>query len=254
MFTFDHFYRYAELTSALQAAAKKYPHLVTLESLGKSFEGRDIWVLTVTHSATGTACDKPAFWVDGNIHSIEVSASAAVLYFLQTLCQGYGNDADITRVLDTRAFYLCPRINPDGAEWALADKPRYVRSSTRTYPRAYPELEVVQEGFNVEDVDGDGKILRMRIKDSNGHWKCHADDARVMVRRDPAESGGQYYRIIPEGRFAVPEHFDGTRIQVNAPAQGLDLNRNFPQAWRQECEQFGAGDYPASEPEVKAVV
>jgi hypothetical protein len=41
---------------------------------------------------------------------------------------------------------------------------------------------------------------------------------------------------------------------VNANPEGLDLNRNFPAGWRQEFEQLGAGDYPASEPEVRAVV
>ena len=77
------------------------------------------------------AAEKPAFWVDGNIHATEVAASAATLYFLHTLVAQYGKDADVTRALDTRAFYLCPRINPDGAEWALADRPKWVRSSTR---------------------------------------------------------------------------------------------------------------------------
>lgn len=38
------------------------------------------------------------------------------------------------RCLDTRAFYICPRVNPDGAELALADKPRIIRSSTQPYP------------------------------------------------------------------------------------------------------------------------
>jgi hypothetical protein len=77
----------------------------------------------------------------------------------------------------------------------------------------------------------------------------------VMVRRDPAEVGGEYYRLLPEGRFVSPSAFDGTRIAVNKPKQGIDLNRNFPATgWRQEFEQFGAADYPTSEPEVKAVV
>ncbi len=75
-----------------------------------------------------------------------------------------------------------------------------------------------------------------------------------MVRRDPAEAGGAYYRILPEGDFVDPKHFDGTRIRVNRPQQALDINRNFPGDWRQEFEQFGAGDFPTSEPEVRAVV
>jgi murein tripeptide amidase MpaA len=253
-FAFDRFYRYQELTEALQRFQARYPNLVTLESIGTSHQGRDIWLLTVTNQLTGPADQKPAFWVDGNIHSIEVSASAAALYLLDYLVKGYGVDGDVTRALDSRAFYVCPRINPDGAEWALADNPKFVRSSTRSYPRTYPDLEAPQDGFDVKDIDGDGKILRMRIKDSNGHWKCHPQDPRVMIRRDPAETGGVYYQILPEGGFVNPAHFDGTRIKVNAPQQGLDLNRNFPENWRQEFQQLGAGDYPTSEPEVRAVV
>ena len=125
---FDRFYRYADLTAILQAIAAEHPDLVSIESIGRSHEGRDIWVLTATNVATGPAAEKPAFWVDGNIHATEVAASAANLYFLHTLVTQYGRDPEVTRALDTRAFYVCPRINPDGAEWALADKPKWVRS------------------------------------------------------------------------------------------------------------------------------
>ena len=243
---FDRFHRYAELTHLLEAFAHEYPALVTLASIGKSHEGRNIWVATVTNTATGPAAEKPAFWVDGNIHATEVAASAANLYFLHTLVTQYGVDADVTRVLDTRAFYICPRINPDGAEWALADRPKWIRSSTRAYP--YDEDE--SEGLTVEDVDGDGRILQMRINDPNGLWKAHPDEPRLMVRREPTETGGTYYRIIPEGTV---EGWDGYTMRLKRPRQGLDLNRNFPGNWRQEHEQVGAGPFPTSEPEVRAV-
>jgi len=131
---FDRYYRYDELTRLLLAYEAEYPELVTLESLGKSYEGRDIWLLTVTNFATGQGVDKPAVWVDGNIHASETSASTACLYLLETLVTQYALDENITRCLDSRAFYICPRVNPDGAEWALGDKPRIIRSSTRPYP------------------------------------------------------------------------------------------------------------------------
>ena len=244
---FDRFYRYAELVDLLHAFAREYPQLVAIESIGRSHEGRDIPVVTVTNAATGPAADKPAFWVDGNIHATEVAASAANLYFLHTLVTQYGTDADITRALDTRAFYLCPRINPDGAEWALADHPKWIRSSTRPYPTGEEDLE----GLTVQDVDGDGRILQMRIADPNGVWKAHPEEPRLMIRREPAETGGTYYRIVPEGTV---EGYDGFTLHVKRPVHGLDLNRNFPASWRQEFEQLGAGPYPASEPEVRAVV
>jgi murein tripeptide amidase MpaA len=244
---FDRFYRYAELTELLHAFVREYPNLFSIEAIGKSYEGRDIWVLTATNTKTGPASDKPAFWVDGNIHATELAASAANLYFLHTLATQYGKDADVTRVLDTRAFYICPRINPDGAEWALADKPKWIRSSTRPYP--FDEED--HAGLTIEDVDGDGRILQMRVEDPNGLWTAHPDEPRLLVRRDPAATGGTYYRVLPEGRLA---NYDGFTLPVKNPVQGLDLNRNFPGSWRQEFEQDGAGPYPTSEPEVRAVV
>ncbi len=245
---FDTYYRYDELTRILQAYAAEYPHLVRVESIGKSYEGRDIWVVTVTNfAAGGDDKERPALWVDGNIHASELSPSSACLYLIQNLVTAYGEDPDITRCLDTRAFYICPRVNPDGAEWALADKPKIIRSSTRPYP--YDEEPI--GGLVEEDIDGDGRILMMRIPDPNGPWKEYPEEPRLLVRRDPTETGGRYYRVLPEGHL---EEYDGVLITLQPKKERLDLNRNFPAHWRQEHEQEGAGPYPTSEPEVRAIV
>jgi murein tripeptide amidase MpaA len=243
---FDRYYRHEELTDLLQNYAQTYPDLIQLESIGKSHEGRDIWLLAVTNFNTGPDRDKPAVWVDGNIHATELSGSTACLYHLHSLVMGYGKDDEITRCLDTRVFYICPRINPDGADWALADIPRYVRSSTRPYPY----LEDPVEGLTSEDVDGDGRILTMRVSDPNGTWKPHPEEPRLMVRRDPIETGGTYYRLLPEGRLI---NYDGFTIKVLPPKENLDLNRNFPMEWKGEDVQPGAGPYPTSEPEVRSI-
>jgi len=245
---FDQFYRHAELTRLLQDYAAAAPQLLSLRSIGKSFEGRDIWLMALTQSATGPDTDKPAFWVDGNIHAAELTASTACLYWLHQLVSGYqAGDAQAVQLLDTRVVYLVPRLNPDGAELALADKPRHIRSSTRLYP--FDEEAV--EGLTIEDVDGDGRMLSMRIPDPHGPYKKHPTEPRLMVPREPGEFGGSYYRVMPEGTLL---NFDGFRISVNRNPEGLDLNRNFPSNWRQEFQQDGAGPYPASEPEVRAMV
>ena len=243
----NRYYRYAEFTELLHQFVKEFPDLLSIESIGKSHEGKDIWLVTATNQATGPASDKPAYWVDANIHASELAGGAAALYLLDTLTKNYGTREDVTRCLDTRAMYICPRINPDGAEWAMRATPKIIRSSTRPYP--YDEEHI--EGLDIEDVDGDGRILSMRIKDANGNWKCHPDEPRLMIARDPTEVGGTYYRMFPEGKL---RDYDGFTIKVNKEKQGLDLNRNFPGGWRQEHEQLGAGPYPTSEPEVRAVV
>jgi murein tripeptide amidase MpaA len=243
---FDIYYRYDDLTRILQGYVDEYPELVRLESIGKSYEGRDIWLVTVTNFSTGEDKQKPAMWVDGNIHATELAPSSTCLYLINRLVTEYGLNADITRCLDTRTFYICPRVNPDGAEWALADKPKYIRSSTRPYP--YDEDPI--GGLVMEDMDGDGRILMMRIPDPNGTWKVCSEEPRLLVRRGPTEVGGEYYRLLPEGRV---EDYDGALIPIQPKKERLDLNRNFPIGWRQEYEQEGAGPYPTSEPEVRAM-
>jgi murein tripeptide amidase MpaA len=240
-----------QLVEHLSAFVAAFPQLAELRLIGRSHEQRDIYVVSVTNRATGPASDKPAYWVDANIHATELLGSTACLYFLEYLLVGYGVDAEITRCLDTRAFYLCPRINPDGAELALAEHPQLIRSGTRRYP--YDEDPV--EGLMTQDIDGDGRILQMRIADPNGPWKPHPLEPRLLVRREPSDPpGGDYFRVLPEGSLV---NYDGVHITVpgfSGDTQGLDLNRNFPARWRQEHEQVGAGPYPTSEPEVRSVV
>ena len=244
---FDTYYRYGELTARLTELAAAHPQLMRVDSIGRSFEGRDIWLATLTNTATGPDSEKPALWVDGNIHATEVAGSMACLYFVRHLVTRYASDPEVKRCLDTRVVYVCPRLNPDGAEWALADTPQLIRSSTRPYP--YDEEPV--GGLKREDVDGDGRVLTMRIRDPDGPWKVSERDIRLLVRREPTETGGDYYRLLPEGRL---EHYDGSLIRLQPRREQLDLNRNFPAGWRQEHEQYGAGPFPASEPEVRAAV
>ena len=245
---FDQFYRHAELTRLLQDYAAAAPQIVGLSSIGQSFEGRDIWLLTLGNRRSGEDIDRPALWIDGNIHAAELTACTACLYWLHQLLHAYeAGDAQARQLLDTRVVYMVPRLNPDGAELALADRPRHIRSSTRPYP--YDEEPI--DGLTVEDVDGDGRMLSMRIPDPHGPYKKHPADPRLMTPREPGEFGGEYYRLMPEGTL---KNFDGIKISTNPDREGLDLNRNFPAYWRQEYEQKGAGPYPTSEPEVRAMV
>ena len=240
---------YAELTALLEGWARAFPDRLRLDSLGKSHQGRDIWCLTVTRFATGEARDKPALWVDGNIHATELSATSACLHLVSQLIEQDDQDPAIKDLLDKRAFYVVPRVCPDGAELAFARPPRYVRSSMRPYPFEEPTIE----GWETMDVDDDGRILTLRIPDPHGPWKVCAEEPRLLVRRAPEDREGPFYRCLPEGRF-VQDDWDGVTIKAAPLSEQLDLNRNFPLRWRQEFEQKGAGPYPVSEPEVKALV
>lgn len=244
---FDRFVKFPELTEILQGLAAEHPQLLDLSVLGTSYEGRQIWLCTITNTATGPHDEKPAIWIDANIHATELTGSTAALYLIHKLLTQYGVDDTVTRALDTRTFYVVPRMGPDGAELAMAERPRYVRSSVRPYPRTDQ-----QDGLIAQDMDGDGRILMMRIEDPNGSWKVSTVDRRLLVPRDPTErDGGPYYRLLTEGEV---QNFDGVTIKGAPALHGLDLNRNYPIEWRPEGEQYGAGPYPTSEPEIRSVV
>lgn len=243
--TYDTYLRYEELTETLHALAEERPELCRVCSIGKSYEGREIWLMEVTNFDTGSAPEKPAFWVDGNTHAGEVTGSMAALYLIETLLEGYGSDERVTYLLDRQAFYVLPRVSPDGAERYLTT-PHTLRASVRPWPE--PEEE---PGLHPEDVNGDGHILQMRAEDESGEWRLSEEDERLMVPRAPDEFGDTYYRLYREGVF---KDYDGLERKIARPLYGLDMNRQYPYHWQAENEQKGAGPYPLSEPESRAQV
>ena len=247
-YAFDRFLRYDELTTWLHDLAAANPSLVAVESYGTSHEGRDLWVVTITDSSTGAHDTKPAHWVDANIHSVEVTASVAALYIIHHLVSGFGNDARITEALRTRTFYVVPRVNPDGVEWTLADSPQFRRSSVRAWPWRDAHR---QPGLHERDMDGDGRVLTMRIADPNGSWMPSPDEPRLLARVPPdgAPEGTPRYRLLIEGEV---EHYDGFTVPTADAPQRLDLNRNFPSGWGTSVR--GSGDHPLSEPEIDSLV
>ena len=241
---FARYYRYGEVTEVLQDYRREFAGLASLESIGKSYEGRDIWALTITNRALGDPLEKPGFYIDGNIHGSEVTASMTALYFAWTLLAGHGDDEVITRLVDETAFYIIPIVSPDGVEHVLSNT-GFVRSGTRVYPH-----EEERDGLHEEDLDGDGMIASMRIEDHGGGWKISARDPRLMVPRRFNDAEGPFYRVFPEGRI---RNFDGVEVKEAPRRQGLDFNRNFPANWEPEAKQHGAGEYPFSESETRAL-
>lgn len=241
----DRFYRFADLTALLERWVAQYPKLAALSSIGKTHEGRDIWCVTLTNTETGPHDEKPGYFIDANVHAGEVTGSTIALHTIHHLLTNYGSSDFATRLMDTMAIYVVPRVSVDGAE-------RYLTSaeSLRSSTRPYPGLEA-PTGFLREDVDGDGQALAMRIQDPNGPFKVSPHDPRLLIPREPDEVGGTYYWLLPEGRLA---EVDGLIGEIKPPVSpyGLDLNRNFPAHWKPDVSG-GGGPYPLSEPETRAI-
>ncbi len=235
---FDTYHTYDAMTAHLQALARAYPQLCTLTSIAKTFRGRDVWFMTITNAATGPGLEKPGFYIDAQIHAEEHATSATALYACWYLLTHYGTDPDVTRLVDCQAFYIIPRINPDGAEYALTAPYHPWCGNGRFLPG-----EDRIDGLIPQDLTGDGFITQMRVPDPKGEWKKDSVDPRILVQRDPGEEGGTYYRLYPEG---IIRNYDGVHVHIE-PQEDGNMNRNFPVNW--SPQEYGAGDYPFSEPE-----
>lgn len=243
---FDKYHSFAEMTAFLREAGQKYPDLVSLSSIGKSYQGRDLWLLTITNRKTGAAQDKPALYINGCLDSSEVVTGEGVLYTIKKLLESYGKDARITSIIDRRALYIVPRLMPDQTEL-------YVTTPQNARSMSAEPMDEDGDGQKDEDpdddVNGDGHVVQMRVKDPNGEWKISDRDPRLMVRRQAGELSGTFYRVLSEGRDDDGDgRFNEDRVG------GVDPNRNYPGNWAPVHMQNGSGPYPLYVQEVRAEV
>ena len=185
---FDHYYDGPEMERSLELLNEGYPNLTQLRSLGTSEEGRDIWLLTINNPTTGKDTEKPGVYVDGTIHGNEIQAAEVCLYLAWYLLDSYDRNESIRELVDSRAFYIIPIVNADSRWRFFTDAGSYGIGRTARVPFDDDRDGLADEdGF--EDIDGDGEILTMWVKDPFGGWKKHPDDARVMARRLAREEG-----------------------------------------------------------------
>lgn len=239
---YDHYYKYDEIKTLLEGYAKKYPEYTKLETIGVTPEGRNILLLEVTDTKTGDFSTKPAFYVEGNIHAGEVTGCMTCMYFLDTIFTNI-ESKEVKELLKKNTIYVLPRVSPDGSEYYLTT-PDTVRSAPRFYP-----FDTEQPGIQPADLDNDGVIRKMRVKSPYGIWKKSDKDPRVMLKRRPDDTEGEFYNVYSEGYV---KDYDGFELKSAPGKFGNDFNRNYPIAWQPEYKQRGSGKHPLSNPETKA--
>lgn len=243
---FNRYYTYAELEAHMKRIAAAYPDLVELRAIGRSGQGRALWVAIVNSPKTGPHTAKPAMWIDGNVHGNEVQSAEAVLYSLWYLTKAYGQVPALTDLLDRCSFYFMVSVNPDGREYWFdeANTPHSSRSNQRPVD---DDRDGLFDEDPPDDLDGDGSITQMWIRDPDGRWERDRHDPRVF-RRVRDDQRGEWTLLGSEG---IDNDGDG-RINEDGPG-GDDMNRNWPSGWKPNYAQGGAGEFPFSNPETRAV-
>ncbi len=245
--SFDFYYTYEMLVDALQKLNKAFPGLTKLEVIGKSEEDRAIYGMTVNNPKTGDPLSKPAIYVDGNIHGNEIQAGEVCLYTLNYILTKYGNNPEITKLVDRVCFYVIPVVNVDGRYHFFKDG--NTSSSNRGLRRPKDDdRDGLFDEDPYDDLDGDGNICQMRKRDPQGRYRLDIEDPRLLVRVKDWEKG-EWTLLGSEG---IDNDGDG---RFNEDSEGyVDGNRNWNFNWAPRYVQGGAGDYPNSGTGIKAIV
>nr|XP_033777594.1 carboxypeptidase D [Geotrypetes seraphini] len=115
---YNRYYHYEELSERLHSLAETYPHQARLFSIGKSVQGRELWVLRITGEPEAQIPDRPQVKYVGNMHGDEAVSRQVLIYLADYLLRGYGHELRLTRLLNTTDIYILPSLNPDGFEIA----------------------------------------------------------------------------------------------------------------------------------------
>lgn len=241
--TWNRYYDYKEITEILQKMVKAYPELAALESIGKSYQGRDLWCITITNTKSGKHDMKPAFYIDAAIHANEIQAVEVALYTAWFLLESYETNPFVREMLDTKTFYIVPFQSPDSRDMFM-HSPLTLRGGM--VPRDNDGDGLMNEDAQ-DDLNRDGEITQMRIKVKGGRWKADPVYKNVMVRCE-ADEEGEYEYLGSEG---IDNDGDGL---VNEDGPGsYDPNRNWGWQWAPNYIQGGADWYPFSLPEPRAI-
>jgi hypothetical protein len=243
---FDRYHTYEEIAEILKQLHGAYPDLTKLASVGKSFEGREIWLLTINNAKTGPDLRKPAFYMDGNIHGNEIQGGEVCLYTIWYILGNYGKMERVTNLVDRVALYFIPVVNVDGRAYWMAE-PNTPGSSRSGRRPVDDDRDGLFDEDGPDDLDGDGSITQMRIQDPAGRFRPDPEDPRLMIPAKPDEAGGW----VLLGEEGIDNDGDGA---INEDGTGYyDLNRNWGFNWMPQYVQTGAGEYPLSEPEARAI-
>ncbi len=243
--TFDRYHNPDEVNQILKDLAGRYPQIATLQTMGKSAGGTDLYVLQIAALSPGRpdAASRPAVFVSADIEGTHLIGTEAALHLARKLLTGSESDAKVKSLLEKRTVFVAPLLNPDAAR-AYFETPRWERTLNGIPLDEDLDMRVDEDG--PDDLNQDGLITSMRVKDPEGEWIIDPADPRLMRKADPQKGESGVYKLYVEGLDN-----DGDEAYNEDPPGGVDIQRNFPHDF--ESNEAEAGRWPVSQNETLAL-
>lgn len=249
-----------QLNERMESLAAHYPDLVTVQEIGRTLQGKPLFVASIAAPGRQASDGRPALLVIAQQHGREAIASQVALYSIEHLLKRYDTDPLVKHLLASRTIYYVPQANPDGNDIFLSTDSSH-RGNARptdldgdgqfgedgrdntgagTYTRhvaKFTDEWIRQTGGNVFASDWNARDEQGRYKNARGYWTLgFVNSQGFQVRQFDNDDDG---RINEDDLL------------------GVDLNRNWGVDWEQGVSDPGSltykGSMPFSEPETAAI-
>jgi hypothetical protein len=237
----DAYRDHAQLSRQLSLWADQYRQLLKVHELGRSQQGREIWGVTLSKAARPE--EQPALLIVAGVDGPDLASSEVALGFIKEVLD-HGQAADsVTSLLQQTTFYIIPRLHPDAGQHFFVEPAQEQFANFR--PRDNDRDGRVDED-GCEDLNQDGLITQMRVRDPEGEFIIDDQDPQLLRRADRSKGEIGCYRLFQEG---FDNDHDGLWNE-DGPG-GVAPDQNFSFAWQESV--VSSGDYPFSEPETRSL-
>ncbi|HEX9970966.1 MAG TPA: M14 family metallopeptidase, partial [bacterium] len=154
---FDPFHSYEETVQEMQQFQNDHPDIAKMQSLGKSWEDRDIWALKISDNVAVEEANEAEALFMANIHAREMITPEIIMFFMHWLIDNYNTDPRATYLVNNRQLWLIPTTNPDGRVYVFTGN--YSGGSWQSGPIAWRKNKRDNNGNNQFDSYYDGVDL-----------------------------------------------------------------------------------------------
>lgn len=214
---YKNYHKPDEINTLFAKLAKQYDQVTRVHDLAVSPGERDLIILEIGNEITSAGKKAPAVFVAGNMEGTVPISSEASLFLADLILSDQSNYENLT-------WYILPCGNPDAA-MHFFERPLVMDQRNDLKHNDDMDELTDEDGYN--DLNKDGLITRMRVKDPEGIWVPVGSDPRLMRKADYSKGEKGIYKLYDEG---VDDDRDG-KFNEDVPG-GVNVGINFPHLFK----------------------
>ena len=227
----------SRINESLRDLQRDHPDVSSVSQLATSPGGSQVLLLEIGKEISTGEKKNPAILVAGNLEGDRPLTGLAALRLAEMILDNPGHYA-------SKNWYIIPSGNPDALTGYFRTP---LNENTRNATPHNDDVDELTDEDGFDDLNGDGMITRMRVRDPEGEWIPVEDEPRLMRKADLSKGEQGIYKVYSEG---TDNDEDGKYNEDGTG--GTNVNLNFPHLFEPFDPETGL--YPGSSPEARAIL